>query len=565
MQNITYFIYARKSDESEDRQITSIEDQIAETKRIANEMNLSIVDIISEAKSAKNPGRPAFKDMMKRIQKGEANGILCWKLNRLARNPVDGGLVSMLLQQGVIQHVQTQGQSYLPSDNVLMMLLEFGMANQFVKDLSVDVKRGMLKKAERGWMPSRRLPVGYKHNPDRIQNNALEIIKDKKMFLVVSHLWKLLLTGEYAVSDLKKVGDDMGLIGYKDKKLSMSSYYRVFRNPFYYGYFNWKDSDGSQTSYKGKHIPMITFQEFNKAQSILGRKNLTPQKYTKKHLYLSLFQCGECGCSFTREVTNRAYCYSCKSKFSIKNKDQCDTCNIPISQKKNFSFMKKVYYRCTKKRSSCSQSYVNEKEVTKQIINHINKIKVNESFYQWGLLALHHIQLQDPNEKLRAELQSKLQGLQSKIKRYTEMRADNEITASEYNEYKLELQEQITALESKLTSLDDDKVNWKEIFEETLNFVSEVKNSFLKQGHTTKQRIVRELGLNPSIMDKKLYFSSSKLLLLWQKCQRVYTKEKRRLEPKKAIEKLSLFDSTNLPFSILCAELEKARIDYIIR
>ena len=60
------------------------------------------------------------------------------------------GKISWLLQQGIIQNIQCYGSSYKPSDNVLMMQVEPGMANQYIKDLSADVKRGVRATAERG-------------------------------------------------------------------------------------------------------------------------------------------------------------------------------------------------------------------------------------------------------------------------------------------------------------------------------------------------------------------------------------------------------------------------------
>ena len=93
-QPIKYFLYARKSSEGEDRQVSSIESQIDELTKLAERNNITITEVFSEAKSAKAPGREVFRKMIDRIKKGEANGILCWKLNRLARNPIDGGEIS---------------------------------------------------------------------------------------------------------------------------------------------------------------------------------------------------------------------------------------------------------------------------------------------------------------------------------------------------------------------------------------------------------------------------------------------------------------------------------------
>ena len=151
---IRYFLYARKSSESEDRQMASIDSQIAELQKIADEMGLDVADRFSESRSAKGPGRPVFNQMVQRIQAGEASGILCWKLNRLARNPIDGGQISWMLQQGVLKQIQTFGKAYYPTDNVIVMAVELGMANQFIRDLSVDTKRGLRAKADRGWYPT---------------------------------------------------------------------------------------------------------------------------------------------------------------------------------------------------------------------------------------------------------------------------------------------------------------------------------------------------------------------------------------------------------------------------
>src|SRR2546426_12112099 len=91
-----YFVYCRKSSEEEDRQVMSIQSQLQELKIHAQRDHLQIVATLEEAQSAKTPGRPVFNQMLKRIARGEASGILAWHPDRLARNAVDGGQIVRL-------------------------------------------------------------------------------------------------------------------------------------------------------------------------------------------------------------------------------------------------------------------------------------------------------------------------------------------------------------------------------------------------------------------------------------------------------------------------------------
>lgn len=75
---IKYIAYCRKSTDEKDKQVLSIEAQIAELKEFAKREYLQIVDFITESKTAKVPGRPKFEDVLKMIEKGMANAILSW-------------------------------------------------------------------------------------------------------------------------------------------------------------------------------------------------------------------------------------------------------------------------------------------------------------------------------------------------------------------------------------------------------------------------------------------------------------------------------------------------------
>src|SRR3989344_3055487 len=62
-----YFLYARKSTDVEDKQVLSIESQLAELRALAKRDELEIAEEFVEKRSAKMPGRPMFNDMMSRI------------------------------------------------------------------------------------------------------------------------------------------------------------------------------------------------------------------------------------------------------------------------------------------------------------------------------------------------------------------------------------------------------------------------------------------------------------------------------------------------------------------
>ena len=74
-----YFLYARKSTEDEERQVMSIEAQLAELAEFAKRENIEIAETFIESKSAKKPGREVFNEMMAKVQESKTPvGLLAW-------------------------------------------------------------------------------------------------------------------------------------------------------------------------------------------------------------------------------------------------------------------------------------------------------------------------------------------------------------------------------------------------------------------------------------------------------------------------------------------------------
>lgn len=536
---IKYFLYARKSTEGEDRQVTSIEDQVSEMQKFAQGLGIEVVDIISESKSAKATGREQFNSMLERIKNGEAQGILCWKLNRLARNPWDGAEIIGNLQQGVIQHIQTYGRDYKPSDNVIMMYVEFGMSNQYVNDLSVDVKRGMRKKAQRGWYPAMQLPLGYIHiSESKRKENGKEIDIDSNTFSTVKKLWKLMLTGLYSIADIKREGDAFGLKSRKGNLYSQGSYYKMFSNEFYCGYFTWKNEDNVKTRHLGKHTPMVTELEYRKVQKFLQRDLPRPQKHKYFFPYKGLISCGECGGYVTCEHKLQVICTDCKYKFSIKTKQECPKCNKHIDTMENPSVIDKTYYHCTKNRGKCSQGAITDVQVETFVGNYLKEISINQEFFDFAIQGLQEINktAKGKNDNLITSLKKRKTELEQRSQRLIEMRMDNEISKEQLQEMQKSNATAIQELDYKILQIEHNQINWLKVAEEQLTFANTCYKTFKNGDEMVKKKIVSKIASNLTLKDKSLYFTRLKPHSGIQECNTAYTKEKNSFEPDFPIE-----------------------------
>ena len=479
-EKIKYFLYARKSSEAEDRQVASIDSQIDELKKIAQRDNLEIVDILSESQSAKAPGRPVFNKMIDRIHKGNAQGIICWKLDRLARNPVDGGSINWMLQQGIIKHIKTYERSYYPTDNVLMMSVEFGMANQFIRDLSQNTKRGLRTKAERGWYPTF-ASLGYMHNPLK-RKGEKEIIKDPERFDLVKKMFDLMLTGNYFPSKILEIATNKwGLKSRLGKKVAYSTIYRIFNDPFYYGMFEYPKGSGNW--FQGKHEPMITEEQFNRIQTSLGRDGKCCPR-THNFTFRGLMRCGECGAMITAEEK--------------------------VKKQKNGNVHQYIYYHCTKKRNpNCAQGCIEEKELKKQILQLLNSIEIPSQFHDWALEEIESEIIKEGKDRssILTNQHTAYNNCLAEIDGIISMRARQELDEENYKRKMAFLTKEKARLKELLDDTDD-RVN-KQIakLERAFALARDGKKEFEKGIPVQQKQILSNVGSNLLLKDKILTIS----------------------------------------------------------
>ena len=517
-------MYPRKSSESEDRQVQSIEDQVDRLKDLANNLNLEIKEILPEAKSAKKPYcRPVFTEMLERIEKGEANGILFWQINRLSRNPIDSGKLSWMLQQGILKSIQTIDRQYLPDDNVLLFNVESGMANQFIIDLKKNSMRGMVGKADRGWLPSR-APLGYLN--DKLEHT---IIEDPERFHLVRKMWDMMLTGNYTPPQIQEIANkEWGFRTPKTKRgggveIATSLIYRMFTNMFYTGTnFMW----AGKLYTNGNQKPMITLEEYDRVQVILGR-NGKPRAQTHEFAYTGLMVCEVCGSMYTASE---------KTKM-VKRTGELTTY---------------VYYHCTRKKKDvkCNQrSPMTLKELEDQIDIEMERYTILPKFQQWALEILNRDNDKEIEERTKVyETQHKsLVETQKELDALTKMRYRDLIDDETFIKGRDELKATIAKLKLNLRDTESRADKWLELTEKTFNFACYARKEFITGSLEKKREIYSALGQNFSVKDKNIHITPNEWFVPIEKAYPALEAEYKRLE----LDKNLSVEARNLAFAQL--------------
>lgn len=547
-----FFLYARKSsDENNDRQVASLDVQKRELREKAERDNIRIVKLFEEAKTGKKPGRETFNEMIEAIQAGKCNKILCWKLDRLSRNPVDTGTVQWLLQQGIIKEIRTYDKSYFPQDHTLITSFEMGMATQYSRDLRSMAFRNIRDKLVKGWRPGV-APLGYLNDMTK-PHGEREIIIDPERFDLIKKAWKMLLTGTYSVSKIHDIAkDEWGLRTRKMKRqggkpMSLSQWYQIFNDPFYYGWFYFMEPDEQKdirerVLYKGSHTPMITKPEFDRVQEILGRKG-KPQPKTHVFSYSGLIRCGECGSAIVADAKNQLICTKCKYKFDRDaHKEKCPKCGALISEMKNPKILDYVYYRCSRRKNQkCTQrKYLQLQQIEAQIDTELKYMDIDEDYLKLALDYLNEKKDGDikTEETVRKSLETELGNCEARLKRlntdYTSsINLDYSLyTPEEYKTQKQAILGEKQGLEAQISSVKQSCEEWLELSERTFNFCAYARFHLANGDLQRKREILTAIGQNLILKDRILSIPEYEPFLIVKNTLQKIKEQNLALEPK---------------------------------
>jgi len=348
-EKLKYCLYSRKSTESEERQILSIDSQIKEMLQLAEKEGLDILTIKRESHSAKEARqRPIFNELLEDIRQEKYNAILTWAPDRLSRNGGDLGAIVDLMDQGKLKEIRTFGQKFTNNPNEKFLLMILGSQAKLENDhRGINVKRGLRTRVEMGLWPGV-APIGYLNQKEI--DKKCQVILDPERAHVVKKIFEKMAYEKWSGRKIYHwLRFELNFKTKGNKWVALSGVYRMLQNPFYYGTFEYPKE--SSNWYQGKHQPIIDQSLFDKVQEQLKRDHIVRE--SKEFAFTKMIVCGLCGSGITAEEKYKKL--------------------------RDGTTRKYTYYGCTRSRDrQCKNKYIQEEELIKQLLPVIDKVDINE-------------------------------------------------------------------------------------------------------------------------------------------------------------------------------------------
>jgi len=493
MNSLRYIVYMRKSTEQEDRQSLSIPAQKRKLQELFPDLN--VVDWVSESKSAYYPGREKFEIVMRRLLSGEVDGLISWHPDRLSRNEVDAAQITYGLRMGLIKDLKFGSYFFDNSPEGIMMLQNVTSHSQYSSSkMSKDVKRGNEEQRRRGWLTGKAME-GYlnsRNSEGDVKDHGI-IIKDPERFDLRRKMWDLMLTGQYSVPQIADIANNKwGYMTRGTRKapsgpIGNTTLYQMFNNPRYAGMIPIPGRPGEYE--KASYPAMVTIDEFDLVQSLLGKRATRKLATKKDFIYRGILMCGECGCSITAEEK--------------------------IKKLNSGGVKKYIYYHCTHKRPCSQRKNIREEELDMQFDELLSKYTILPQFKEWALKALES-QNEIETRNIDATIKSQNKNIESahrEMKGLIKMASKELITETQFIQEKEELDNRINNLQKELSDTQKRAETWYETAQSTFELAVNGRRLFNKGDYNAKKSIIAGFGSNPVLLDGKIRFTPSPWLI----------------------------------------------------
>lgn len=495
MDKLRYVVYMRKSTEEAERQVLSLSSQEDQIK--ARFSDLKIVAWYKESKSAFEPDkRTKFKEILELVDAGKIDGIIAWHPDRLSRNEVDASAITWRIRQMKIKDLKfASGFNFDQTPESMMMLqMTMSQSQYYSAKLSKDVKRGNEKKRQMGGLTGR-APEGYlNQRTSTVGRGEATVVKDPERFDLVRKAFDLFLTGEYSLQTIHRIMTTEW--GYKTLKrnksggasMSKANIYKIFRNVRYAGLV--PDPYDTGRYYPASFPAMITEDEYDRVQALLGRSGSPRLRSNKQFALRGFIRCGKCGCNITAE----------RKQKQLKNGTQASY----------------DYYHCTGKRGCAQRSiYVRENDLWSQLENLLDSYELVPEMYDWAMKAFRDFAEQEVEERntVQHTQQRSINSIQSQLDKLLDMATRGLIDDEQYRIKGTSLKDDLERLQEAQADTNHRVKNWYEVACETFEKLTYAGEKFKAGDVGNKKDILLAIGQNPIMTDGKLEITPNEWLI----------------------------------------------------
>lgn len=309
------FIYIRVSTREQAEEGYSIGEQEERLKKYCEAMEWQLVKVyIDPGYTGSNMERPALKEMIKQIEKGNADIVLVDKLDRLSRSQFDTlYLIRKVFTENNCAFV-SRAEAFDTSSSfgramvgILSVFAE--LERERIKERMADGKEGRAKEGK--YKGGGNVPIGFDYEPEtgKLIENEYESMQVKEAFE--------LFNKRTPIYTIMTILNDKG---YRTKygEWKEASIRNMLTNRVYLGEIKHKSN-----WYDGLHDAIITQEVFDRAKKILKERSITNEKYKIGKKYRSplagMIWCAHCTAKYhwrtngrNKDGTYRSYyiCYS---------------------------------------------------------------------------------------------------------------------------------------------------------------------------------------------------------------------------------------------------------------
>jgi len=226
-------IYARYSSHSQ--RDCSIEQQVADCEVFASQNNLRIVKVYADRHlSGTRDKRPEFQRMLKDAAHGRWAFVICWKLDRFARNRYDSATYKFRLKKAGVRVLYAKESIPDGPEGILLESVLEGSAEYYSANLAQNIKRGMLFNARDCKVNNGSMPYGYCKGPDgryAVKEPEADIVRD---------IFRKTAQGVPFV-DIANELNGKGIKTSRGNRWNKNSFHAMLKNESYIGVYHFSD------------------------------------------------------------------------------------------------------------------------------------------------------------------------------------------------------------------------------------------------------------------------------------------------------------------------------------